>query len=119
MDRYGRVRLAELVTAFYGEVLRSPRLAHFFRSVPMGGLIEHQATFMATVMGGPPSYSAPEIEAAHHRLGISDDDFEEMLRLLEQAFREFEIDAADTGAVISEYRRLQPRVVKPPEDGDP
>lgn len=115
LHRYGRVRVAQIVASFYRDVLRSSRLAHYFHDVPMSGLIEHQATFMAMVMGGPPAFSDEEIHIAHSRLGITDEDFEEMLRLLEVNLLKFEVEPEDTTQVVAGYRELQSQVVNSPE----
>ena len=116
LDRYGRVRLTQIVSSFYSDVLRSSQLAPFFDGVPIEGLIEHQARFMAMVMGGPPEFTALEIETAHSRFGITDDDFDEMLRLLEKSLGSFEVEPEDITKVISRYRGMQPYVVGPGRD---
>jgi truncated hemoglobin YjbI len=111
LERYGRVTLAKVVTSFYGDVLRSPRLAPFFEHVPMSGLVEHQTMFMVMVMGGPSAFTVEEIEEVHQRLGIADEDFEEMLRLLESSLSKFEFDPDDAATVVAGYRTLQNQVV--------
>jgi truncated hemoglobin YjbI len=101
----------QIVSAFYSDVLRSPRLAHFFRDVDMSGLMNHQEVFMATVMGDPSGYSEDQVREAHARLEITVDDLDEMLRLLEKSLLKHEVDPEDTTAVVSVYRGLRPQVV--------
>jgi hemoglobin len=117
LEKYGRGRLARIVSSFYGDVLQSPRLGHYFDEVSIAGLIEHQARFLAMVMGGPPAYSPHEIEEAHHRFHIIDDDFDEMLRLLETSLLRFEVDPEDVAQVISRYRQMQGSVINPSPRG--
>jgi len=54
LEKYGRGRLTQIVSSFYGDVLRSSRLAPYFADVSIAGLIEHQSRFLAMVMGGHP-----------------------------------------------------------------
>jgi hemoglobin len=113
LEKYGRGRLTRIVSSFYGDVLRSSRLAPYFADVSIAGLIDHQSRFLAMVMGGPPAQTAHELELAHERFTIKDDDFDEMLRLLERSLSSFEVDPEDIAQVISRYREMQSAVVSP------
>jgi hemoglobin len=113
LEKYGRGRLTRIVSSFYGDVLRSSRLAPYFADVSIAGLIEHQSQFLAMVMGGQPAQTAHELQLAHERFAIKDDDFDEMLRLLERSLSSFEIDPEDIAQVISRYRGMQSAVVSP------
>jgi hemoglobin len=114
LDRYGRVKLTQLVSSFYSDVLHSTLLAPYFEEVSIEGLIEHQTRFMAMVMGGPPAYTRLEIQDAHRRFGITEHAFDEMLRLLEKSLVSFEVDLEDIAQVMSRYRDMQSSVVNPP-----
>ena len=113
LARYGRVRLTQIVSSFYSNVLKSPTLSRYFDQVSIAGLIEHQTRFLGMVLGGPPAYTAQELEVAHKRFDITDKDFDEMLRLLEESLNNYEIDPEDVTKVILRYRAMQPAVVKP------
>jgi hemoglobin len=111
LDRFGRVELARIVASFYSDVLRSPRLRPYFDNISIAALSEHQAQFLAAVMGGPSAYPAYQIRRAHSHLGITEEDFEEMLRLLESNLLAFGMDADDAKQVVAGYREMQPAVV--------
>jgi hemoglobin len=111
LGTYGRGRLARIVSSFYSDVLRSRRLAPYFADVSIAELIEHQSRFLAMVMGGPPAQTAVELEVAHQRLGIAADDFDEMLRLLEDTLGRFDVDPEDIAQVIWRYREAQGFIV--------
>ena len=113
LEKYGRGRLAQIVSSFYGDVLRSSQLAPFFSDVSIAGLIEHQSRFLAMVMGGPPAHTGEELVAAHEDFGITNTDFDEMLRLLERSLGTFGIDPDDIAQVISRYREMEGFVVNP------
>lgn len=117
VEKYGRGMLAQIVSSFYGNVLRSPRLAHYFAEASIVGLIEHQSRFLAMVMGGPPAYTDAELEAAHLQLDIAEADFDEMLRLLAKSLDSYDIDPADIAQVIARYRETQSSVVSLPTSG--
>lgn len=111
IDKYGRVRVRQIVSHFYGAVLRSPRLASYFDGVDVHGLMAHQSAFLAAVMGAEQSHERADIERAHHGLGIDAEDFEETLGLLETSLERFEVEAGDSEQVIRRYRGFQGSVV--------
>lgn len=119
IDRYGRVTIARMIAAFYADMLQSPQLGHYFHDVSVRGLVEHQAMFMETTMGGPPVYLDEQIRHAHHHLRISADDFEEMLRLLGERMRQSGIDPEDIDEVLAGYSRLEDEVVNHPGELEP
>ena len=118
LDRFGRVELAQIVASFYSDVLRSPRLGPYFEDVSISALSEHQTQFLAAIMGGPLAHTAEQIRMAHRHLGITDDDFDEMLRLLESTLLDFGMEPHDAAQVIAGYRDLQPAVVAGSTDAD-
>jgi len=110
-DRYGLLKVTLIVSSFYRGVLESRSLAPHFETVHIPGLVEHQSAFMAAVMGGPRSYSRGDLEEAHRHLRITDDDFDEMMRLLESTLEDFDIEPGDVDAVCNRYRELRSAIV--------
>jgi hemoglobin len=110
-DRYGAAKVTRIVTAFYASVLESDRLHRHFEGADMHTLIDHQAVFLTTMMGGPESFGHAQIAAAHGSLGISGKEFDEMLRILEAKLEEFEVESADIDAVVGGYRTFRDAVV--------
>ncbi|HEX9856225.1 MAG TPA: group 1 truncated hemoglobin [Acidimicrobiia bacterium] len=111
LDGYGRHKVVQVVSSFYGDVLRSKELGPYFANVHIAGLVEHQALFMAMMMGGPASFTDEQIREVHANLGISDEHFEEMLRLLEQALLRYDVTVEDAADVVARYRTYLPHVV--------
>lgn len=111
IDKYGRVRARQVVADFYDTVLRSSRLAGYFESVDIHGLMKHQTAFLAAVMGAPPSHNAGQIEVAHRGLGIDPDDFEEMIRLLRASLEKHDFESEDIEVVTDRYYAFEPSVV--------
>lgn len=111
-DRFGgQAAVARLVFAFYDRVLRSERLAPYFRDVDMRRLVEHQAKFVSQVMGGPLGYGKSELRQVHAHLDIDDGAFDEMMRLLEQTLRDSPLSDDDRQAVMSGMRSHRSWVV--------
>jgi len=57
-DKYGGfANISKLVFAFYEKAIESDVIGPYFDDVEMRALIDHQTKFIASVMGGPASYS--------------------------------------------------------------
>ena len=117
LEKYGRGKLAQIVSSFYGNVLRSTQLAPYFEEVSIVGLIEHQSRFLTMVMGGPPAHTDAELETAHFRFDIAEADFEEMLHLLTKSLESYDVDPGDVAQVIARYRETQRSIVSLPTSG--
>jgi hemoglobin len=111
-DRYGGfATVRKVVSAFYDKVLDSPVIAHHFEDVDMRRLIDHQARFVSSVMGGPASYSDEHLRRIHQRHGITTEEFREMVELLEETLEDFDFVEADIRHVIGDVRRREGVVV--------
>jgi hemoglobin len=66
-------------------------------------------------MGGPPSYTDEQLRRAHAGLGITDADFDEMVRLLSESLRAFGLIGDDLNATLGEIRARRPLIVGRPE----
>ncbi len=77
----------------------------------MPGLIDHQTKFIATLMGGPVSFTNEKLASAHSNLGINDQAFDEVLRLLKETFDDFDVEESDIGTVVGEIQKRRPYIV--------
>ena len=83
--RYGGfASVSRVVSDFYGRVSDSKVLTPYFEGIDMARLIDHQTKFIATLMGGPASYSDEHIERVHAHMGITDEAFREAALLLRE-----------------------------------
>lgn len=113
-DRYGGfAKVSRIVSDFYSEVLVSPTLAPYFDRVDMARLIDHQTKFMATLLGGPASFSNEHIQRVHARLGIDDGTMDEMKQVLRECLEDHGLDETDIASVIGEFEGYRPLVVHP------
>ncbi len=115
MGGFARVRL--LVSDFYEKVLDSPILLPYFQEVDMRRLIDHQTRFFAAVMGGPASFTDEQLARSHHRLGIRDEAFDEILILFRETLEDHGVADPDVERLAAHIETLRPRVVSPDPQG--
>jgi hemoglobin len=102
-DKYGGfANISKLVFAFYEKAIESDVIGPYFDDVEMRALIDHQTKFIASVMGGPASYSDEQLKKVHSSLSIDRNSFDEMTRLLRDTLVEFELQVEDVNQVMSE-----------------
>jgi hemoglobin len=112
-ERYGGVAfVARFVLKLYDRVLASATLAPFFADVDMRRLVDHQAKFISSVMGGPSSYSNAALREAHAHLPIDDRAFDEMIGLFRATLEETKITEADVEAIIADLNAHRTYIVQ-------
>jgi hemoglobin len=111
-DRYGGfAQVSRIVSAFYGKVMASPLISGYFAHADMRTLIDHQTKFIATIMGGPASFTSDHIARVHAPHGIDDAAVDEMMSLMRETLEEFDFDESDISTVMSEISARRPLVV--------
>lgn len=111
-ERYGGfAAIRRVVSEFYDRALDSQVIGHHFEDVDMKRLLDHQARFISYVTGGPASYTDEHLRRVHGRLGISTEEFREMLFLLTETLEDFDWDRGDIDTVARELRSRQGVVV--------
>jgi len=104
-DRYGGFAVvSKVVGSFYDKVLDSEQVGPYFDDIDMRRQIDHQTKFIASVMGGPASYSNEALRQVHEKYKINRADFDEVARLLRLSLEEFGFEAADVDAVMHEIQ---------------
>ena len=88
-ERYGGMaKVSRIVLSFYDKMLDSPLTAHYFANTDMRRLIDHQTKFIASIMGGPASYSNSHLERVHAHLGITEEAFMESMTMLAETLED-------------------------------
>ncbi len=104
-DRYGGfASVSKIVMAFYEKVLDSEVIGDYFEDVELPALIDHQTKFIASVMGGPASYTNEVLQRVHAHLEIDTTAFQEMVTLLRETLEEFELEPQDIDTVIQDIK---------------
>lgn len=112
VDAYGGLPfVSRLVMDFYDRVQESERLRPYFSGIDMRRLVDHQAKFISTLLGGPISYADDVLERLHADLAIRADDFDEMVELLDRTLAKFELADTDRALVVAEFRRRRGVIV--------
>ena len=111
-ERYGGLPfVTRFVLGFYDRVLASPGLAPYFADTDMQRLVEHQAKFISSIMGGPASYSNAALREAHSHLHIDDRAFDEMIGLFKAMLEDFKIAEDDLAAIMADLNAHRTHIV--------
>jgi hemoglobin len=112
-ERYGGLPfVSRFVLSFYDRVLECAELAPFFADVDMQRLVEHQAKFISSVMGGPASYSGAALRESHHHLQIDDHAFDQMIGLFRSVLEESAIADADVEVIMADLNSHRVHIVR-------
>lgn len=96
---------------FYDRLLDDDQVGPYFDNVDMPGLIDHQTKFIASIMGGPASFSDEHLQRVHAPHHISKADFNRMVEILASALLDGGIARDDVNQVIAEIQRRAPVIV--------
>jgi len=111
-EQYGGfATVRRIVSSFYDRVLDSDVIAHHFEHVEMRRLIDHQAQFISSLLGGPASFSDDHLYRIHRRFGITTREFREMVSLLEETLEDFAFAQSDIDEVLTAVRRREGVIV--------
>jgi hemoglobin len=112
-ERYGGfASVSRVVMSFYEKMLDSPVTNPYFANTNMKRLIDHQTKFIASMMGGPASYSNDHLERVHAHLGITEQAFLESVVLLTETLEDFDFADEDVHSVREEMMSRKNFVVK-------
>jgi hemoglobin len=112
----GFAKVRKIVSELYDRILDSD-LEHHFAGVDVRRLIDHQTKFIASVMGGPASFSDEHLQRAHRHLGITREEFALLAELLRETLEDFDLEPADIDYVLRDFALRQQAVVSPAEVG--
>ena len=111
----GFANISKIVFAFYEKAIDSDVIGPYFEDIDMRQLVDHQTKFIASVMGGPASYTDDALRKVHAPHNIDRAAFAEMSQLLRQTLEEFGVQAADVDHVMNEIAARANVVVSRPE----
>jgi len=111
-DKYGgHPAIANMVMKFYDRVRKSPELDTMFADVDMQRLIDHQAQFICSLIGGPASYSDEELRGIHAPLGVTGHQFDTMMSLFKSTLAECGFQPEEVAEIFSRMNSKRPFVV--------
>jgi truncated hemoglobin YjbI len=103
--------VVQVVSSFYRRVLDSPQIGHYFNGVAIERLIGKQADFIEAAVSGKSRYSNEELGELHRHLKVTDNDFDEMVRLLVDTLDEFGIDRSDIELLRDSFLSARDHIV--------
>jgi hemoglobin len=114
-DKYsGLPTLNTVVSDFYALATSNETLKPFFDGVTMERLYQHQAAFLAVLMGAPTNlYTGRTMKEAHAHLHITEKAFDTMVMCLEQALFGGGIDEADIATMLERVMQFKSQIVTP------
>jgi hemoglobin len=111
-DKYGGfAKISRVVLSFYDSLLDSDEIGPFFDDIDMTRMVDHQTKFMASLLGGPASYTDNQIRQFHHHLAIGDSHFDELKTVLAETLAEYGFEPEDVDAVLSAFEERRTLVV--------
>jgi hemoglobin len=115
-ERYGDFKTVRtIVSAFYEKMIDSEVTAPYFANTDMRRLLDHQSKFIASLMGGPASYSNDELRRIHVRLAIDERAFADSAELLAEALEDLDVAANDIEEILDEFMSRKPYIVVGPQ----
>jgi hemoglobin len=116
-DKYGGTEtMRSLVREFYKHARASPKVGHFFSKLNMEKLIDHQVQFLSFVLGKPALiYKGRELADAHHPLDISNEDFNEIGRLLVNTLSAAGVTDEDVSLIMGVVLEVRDEIVNQPK----
>ncbi len=107
----GFAAISRIVLSFYDRALDSDQLGGYFEDIDMKRLVDHQTKFIASLLGGPASYTDDRLRQLHLHLGITHADFDEMSTLLGEALAEHGFTEEDQATVMAEIEARRQFIV--------
>ena len=114
-DKYGGfATVSRIVMRLYDKILDDDDLGPFFDDIDMPRLIDHQTKFVASLMGGPASFTDAHLTGAHRGLDINDRHFDQLVNLVGETLEEFEVEVVDIEIVKGAIDARRSLLVKDP-----
>ena len=100
-EKYGGFSaVSRVVLDFYDRLLDSDDIGPFFDNTDMSKLVDHQTKFIASLLGGPSSYTDEQLQQLHNHLDIKDPHMDEMKEVLAGTLADHGFEAEDVEAVM-------------------
>lgn len=111
-EKYGGFStVSRIVMRLYDNLLDDDDVGPFFDDVDMPRLIDHQTKFVASLMGGPASFSDTHIERAHRNLRIEAEHFDRLKELIDDTLQEFSVETDDIATILAAFEERRALLV--------
>ncbi len=114
-EKYGGFsKISKIVISFYETLLDNDEVGPFFDHVDMTKMVDHQTKFIASLLGGPASYTDNQLRQLHSHLEITNAHFDELETVLQDALQKHNVATEDIAAVVAEFAKRRPLIVGKP-----
>ncbi|MFC4273042.1 group 1 truncated hemoglobin [Sneathiella chungangensis] len=111
-EKYGGFStVSKIVLDFYDVLLDSDDVGPFFDDIDMARLIDHQTKFIASLLGGPASYTDEQLHRLHERLNLENSHFDEVVETLSDTLKKHSFSADDVAAVRDALEQRRSAIV--------
>lgn len=107
----GFSKVSKVVLHFYDTLLDSDEIGPFFDDIDMSRMVDHQTKFIASLLGGPASYTDNQLKQLHSHLDIEHSHFDELKVVLAETLQSHGFGADDIEAVLNEFERRRQLIV--------
>ena len=111
-EKYGGFsQVSRVVLAFYDKLLDSGDIGSFFDDIDMSKMVDHQTKFVASLLGGPASYTDAQLRHLHAHLPIENAHFDELKVVLKDTLADHGFEVDDIDAVLQEFENRRVLIV--------
>ncbi len=112
-EKYGGFsQVSKIVISFYNNLLDNEEVGPFFDDVDMSKMVDHQTKFVASLLGGPASYTDEQLRRLHSHLDITNAHFDELEMVLQDALEHHNVAKEDIAVVVAEFGKRRPLIVR-------
>ena len=107
----GFSKVSKVVLHFYDTLLDSDEIGPFFDDIDMARMVDHQTKFIASLLGGPASYTDNQLRQLHSHLDIENSHFDELKEVLADTLQSHGFNPDDVESVLNEFERRRQLIV--------
>jgi len=112
-EKYGGFsKVSRVVLTFYDTLLDSDHIGPFFDNIDMSRMVDHQTKFIASLLGGPASYTDKQLRQFHRHLAIEHSHFDELKTVLQGALVQHGFDPGDIDSVLAQFENRRNLIVE-------
>lgn len=112
-EKYGGFsNVSKIVMTFYDAMLDDDDVGPFFDDVDMAKMVDHQTKFIASLLGGPASYTDRQLSQLHRHLDINDLHFDQLKVILGGTLRDHGVEEQDVETILTEFENRRGLIVK-------
>lgn len=111
----GTPLLQDIVDDFYSKAVQHEALKHYFAGHDIERLKNHQAAFLAVLMGAPPAlYTGRGMKEAHEQLKVTEEAFNVVASILRESLGDGGMEENDVALMLESLEGFRGDLVRSP-----